>query len=134
MAGVLLTHRANTDNTSSLLWKWISGSVFSFNKKDFPSGQVSVGVLSVEMENGDIFLDCGDLFSVVNHVSKTPRQAFEWFSGSGSPDGFKPVYLCEINQLGKSVSQARGAFHSLSRVSPILLGHGGLERHPRHTG
>lgn len=99
MAGLLLTDPANNDNTFSLLWKWISGSAFSFNKKDFPSGQVSVGVLSVEMENGDMFLDGGDLFSVVNHVSKTPRQASEWPSGSVSPDGFKPVGLCEINQL-----------------------------------
>lgn len=110
MASLLLTHPANTDNTSCLLWKWISGSAFSFNKKDFPSAQVSVGVLSVEMENGDMFLDGGDLFSVVNHVSKTPRQASEWFSGSGSPDGFKPVYLCKINQLWVSVSWARGSF------------------------
>lgn len=77
MAGLLLTHPANTDDTSCLLWKWSSGSAFSVNKKDFPSAQVSVGVLSVEMENGNMFLDGGDSFSVVNHVSKTPRQASE---------------------------------------------------------
>lgn len=109
MAGLLLTDPANNDNTSSLLWKWISGSAFSFNKKDFPGGQVSVGVLSVEMENGDMFLDGGDLFSVVNHVSKTPRQASEWSSSSVSPDGFKPVDLCEINQLWVKVFPRQGA-------------------------
>lgn len=99
VACLLLTRPVNPDNTSSDYESGSQTQLPHLIKKDFPSGQLSVGVLSVEMENGNVFLYGGDLFSVVNHMNKIPRQASEWSSGSVSPDSFKPADPCKINQL-----------------------------------
>lgn len=73
VACLLLTRPVNPDNTSSDYESGSQTQLPHLIKKDFPSGQLSVGVLSVEMENGNVFLYGGDLFSVTNHMNKIPR-------------------------------------------------------------